>query len=90
MDVIDALRCVAVRSIINVMQERQDAQDRDMAILKDDIAQLRHQLTAERDVVHSLRAHAADAAWAIADVKRAHDQVCTSPLTVCMRIAQVA
>ena len=63
------------RSIINVMQEKQDRQERDMAILKNDIAKLRRDLTNERELVHSLRAHAADASWAIADVKRGQDQV---------------
>ena len=63
------------RSIINVMQEKQASQDRDMAELKNDIGELRTQLVTERDLVRHLRAHAADAAWALADVKRSHDQV---------------
>ena len=63
------------RSIINVMQEKQDRQERDMAILKNDIAKLRRDLSNERDLVETLREHAADASWAIADVKRGQDQV---------------
>jgi len=57
------------------MQEKQDRQERDMAILKNDIAKLRRDLTNERELVHALRAHVADASWAIADVKRGQDQV---------------
>jgi len=59
------------------MQERQERQDRDMAILKNDIVKLRRELTNERELVKTLRTDAADASWAIADVKRAHDQVCS-------------
>jgi len=58
-----------------MMQERQDRQERDMAVLKNDIVKLRRELTAERELVKALRSHAADATWAIADVKRGHDQV---------------
>jgi len=58
-----------------VMQEKQDRQERDMAILKNDIAKLRRDLTSERELVKALRTHAADASWAIADVKRGQDQV---------------
>lgn len=65
------------RSIINVMQERQERQERDMAILKNDIVKLRRELNSERELVKTLRAHAADASWAIADVKQAQDQVCS-------------
>jgi len=61
------------------MQEKQDRQERDMAILKNDIAKLRRDLTSERELVKTLRAHAADASWAIADVKRAQDQVSDTP-----------
>jgi len=57
------------------MQEKQASQDRDMAELKNDIGELRTQLVSERDLVRHLRSHAADAAWALADVKRSHDQV---------------
>ena len=57
------------------MQEKQDRQERDMAILKNDIVKLRRDLTNERELVKALRAHAADASWAIADVKRGQDQV---------------
>jgi len=57
------------------MQEKLEAQQRDMAILKNDVVRLRRDLSAERDLVTSLRSHAADASWAIADVKRGQDQV---------------
>jgi len=57
------------------MQEKQNRQDRDMAILKNDIAKLRRDLSNERELVTALRTHAADASWAIADVKRGQDQV---------------
>jgi len=58
-----------------VMQEKQQAQERDMATLKNDIVKLRRELTRERELVNTLRTHAADASWAIADVKRGQDQV---------------
>jgi len=48
-----------------------------MAILKNDIVKLRRELNSERELVKTLRAHAADASWAIADVKQAQDQVCS-------------
>jgi len=57
------------------MQEKLDAQERDMASLKDDVVKLRRDLSTERELVQTLRSHAADAAWAIADVKRGQDQV---------------
>ena len=57
------------------MQEKQNRQERDMAILKDDIAKLQRELATERELVNVLRSHAADASWAIADVKRGQDQV---------------
>jgi len=57
------------------MHEKQERQGRDMAILKNDISKLRRDLTSERELVMALRSHAADASWAVADVKRGHDQV---------------
>lgn len=65
------------RSVINVLQEKQYAHERDMSILKDDLEQLRRELAAEREIVRELRAQTADSVWAIADVKRGQDQVCT-------------
>jgi len=58
------------------MQERQEAQERDMAILKNDISELRRDLKSKGELIKALRSHAADSSWAIADVKRGQDQVC--------------
>jgi hypothetical protein len=76
----------AHRSVINVLQEKQEAQERDMAIMKDDIARLRRELAAERELVKALKGQAADSTWAIADVKRGQDQVMTARSLVTSRI----
>lgn len=63
------------RSVINVLQEKQEAQERDLAIMKDDLARLKRDLVAERELVRTLKTQTADSTWAIADVKRGQDQV---------------
>ena len=66
-----------------MMQETQDRQERDMATLKNDMLKLRRELATERELVRALRAHSADASWAIADVKRGQDQVRSIPIPNC-------
>ncbi len=45
--------------MINVLQEKQEAPERDMAIMKDDLAKIKRELAIERDLVKALKAQTA-------------------------------
>lgn len=62
------------RSIINILQEKIEAQDNDLSIMKNEISHLRREQTTQRDLIASLKSSAADASWAITSVRRTQDQ----------------
>lgn len=52
-----------------------DAQENDLSIMKNEISLLRREQTTQREQIASLTSSAKDASWAIASVKRSHDQM---------------
>ena len=62
------------RSILNVITEKQASQERDLAILKDEISVIRADQERDHNVLQALQTQVSDSAWAIANLKTGQDQ----------------
>ena len=63
------------RSILNVIQERQDQQSRDLAILKDTLTDLAVQQQRDSSVLETLMSQSSNTDWAVADLKTSQDHL---------------
>lgn len=63
------------RSILNLVQERQEAQEKDLQILKDTILELSKQQKVDRQSIQTLQKVAEDNAWGIGNLKTGNDQI---------------
>lgn len=57
------------RSVLTVIQERQDKQEEDLSILKNEISKVRRDAQLNRQVTTALKALVGDNAWAVNDLK---------------------
>ena len=60
---------------MNVLAEKQDSQERDLAALKDELRELREQQKRDKDLILQLQTMASDNGWGIANLKGAQDQL---------------
>jgi len=60
---------------MNVLSEKQDSQERDLAALKDELRELREQQKRDKDLILQLQTMASDNGWGIANLKGAQDQL---------------
>lgn len=65
----------SLRSILNVIQEKQAEQDRDIAMLKDELQVLRTSQETDHATLEKASIMVSDAAWAIRDLKHSQDQL---------------
>ena len=63
------------RSILNILQERQDEQGRDLAILKDALTDLQAQQVQDWDILQGLMSQKSNTDWAVADLKQSQDHL---------------
>lgn len=63
------------RSILNIVQEKQDEQEQNIAFLKNELRQLRQQQDKEHRSVGQLRAAISDTAWGLSQLKSVQDQL---------------
>jgi len=73
------------RSVINVLQEKQDAQETNLAFLKDALSRLTGEHAHQREDITSLKTITSNTEWAIADVKHGQAQV-ASDLSALKRV----
>ena len=63
------------RSVLTVIQEKQDKQERDMGILKDEIAKIRHDVALNKEVISAVKALVGDNAWATNNLKMEQNEL---------------
>lgn len=63
------------RSALNVLSEKQDSQEQDLATLKNELRELREQQKGDKDLILQLQTMASDNGWGIANLKGAQDQL---------------
>ena len=63
------------RSILNLIQEKQEKQAADLAILKNEIYYLRQKRAEDQEIIKDLKQAASDNAWGVADIKLQQNQL---------------